>query len=298
MVAFRNGTLLFILSFAISWGLLATRTSFGKDARHGFVEHFDTLPLRAIWDANAQDVSRIEIVEEPVRATSGAVRLTVHPKDVAVPGDRLAGKNRTELNIAYGTKPRTDAWRDTWYSWSFLVPVDYYDDYDNPRFQIMGQFHAVPDFERGEDWGNFHSTGGSTPPMISIRYGYDEKGSGFGLFYGLKTGGRHERMIAKRRLVKGKWYDVMMHIAWSRTDEGYVEAWINGEPITPWNGRDHKYYGANMYNDVPPILKLGLYRGPGFTKVNSVYYDEVHIGHSREDVSLRVPPLNGMPQKR
>ncbi len=243
----------------------------------GFVEHFDVFPSKDIWSANAQDVSRITIIKHPVRQGAGAIKLTVFPKDVS------ATKNRAEINLVYGDKPKTGNWRDVWYAWSVMVPADYFDDQENPRFQIMGQFHVVPEFQKGETWEDYPKV----PPMICFRYGYDKGGPGFGLFYGLMSKNKSPARIAKTYIKKGVWYDVTLHIRWSASKEGFVEAWLNDEPLTPWNGKDHKYYGPNMYNTAPPMLKFGLYRDWGFKTVNSVYYDELRIGHRREDV--RVP---------
>lgn len=255
---------------------LSFDSSSAEVRKNSFVEHFDSALSHDIWSANAQDISRIEIVGNTTRAGSGAVKLTVFPEDVS------AKKNRAEINIVYGHNPETENWQDAWYSWSILVPEDYYDDYKNRRFQIMGQFHVVPDFENGEGWEDYPEV----PPMISFRYGYDEGGTGLGLFYGINTNSKEVLMITKRYIQKGKWYDITMHIGWSMSEEGFVEAWLNNEPLTPWNGKDYRFYGANMYNAVPPMLKLGLYRDWGFETINSVYYDELRIGHSREEVRI------------
>ena len=165
-----------------------------------------------------------------------------------------------------------------WCAWSVLVPDDYHDDRENRRFQIMGQFHDMPNFAAGETWASFPAN----PPMVSIQYGYDEQGSGSGLFYGLK--GRRRR-VAVRYIEKGRWYDVTLHIRWSRTDKGFVEAWPNGEPWTPFNGRDHRLYGPNMTNDQPPLLKLGRYRDFGFTASNTVYCDHLRLDPTRRDLA-------------
>ncbi|MEW6350230.1 MAG: polysaccharide lyase [Thermodesulfobacteriota bacterium] len=220
-----------------------------------------------------KDPSRIQIVKHPVRIGPGAVKLTVHPGDVA------AKRNRAEIVIL----PQCPLERENWYGWSMLIPKDY-EDYPGQRgFQIMGQFHARPDSLEGEKWGNFPPY----PPMISVQYGRDRTGQGFGLFYGLE---KARRRIAVCFIEKGKWYDIKLAVRWSKTDQGYVSAWINGEPWTPFNGRDWKCHGANMYNNVPPLLKLGLYRDFGFTTVNSVYYDEVRIGSREQDVLLPNQP--------
>ncbi|MBI4534135.1 MAG: heparin lyase I family protein [Candidatus Melainabacteria bacterium] len=219
-----------------------------------------------------QDKTRLAIVQKPVRIGPGAARLTVHPQDIA------AKRNRAEINVVHGEGLNSDVW----YAWSILVPRDYCDDYSNQRFQIMGQFHDMPDFAKGQSWKGFPVH----PPMISIQYGYDKTGSGFGLFYGLDT---NRKRIAKRYIQKGIWHDIVLHIRWSQGSDGFVEAGLDGSPWTPFNGRDHKYYAANMYNAAPPMLKLGIYRDFGFTTINSVFYDELRIGPTK--ASIESPAL-------
>lgn len=238
---------------------------------HLFVEHFDSLPLSSVWSGNMQDRSRLEIVRYPVRKGPGAAKLTVLPNDVS------AKRNRAEINLVNSEGLNAEVW----YAWSILVPESYYDDYSNQRFQIMGQFHDMPDFGKGQSWMNFPAH----PPMISVQYGYDKVGSGFGLFYGLEN---HRKCIAKQHIKKGVWHDIVLHVFWSQESIGFVEAWLDGKPWTPFNGRDYRYYGANMYNTVPPMLKLGIYRDFGFTTANSVFYDELRIGPTKASIEPRI----------
>lgn len=234
-----------------------------------FVERFDSWPLRDAWRGEMQDTSRVRIVARPVRAGIGALEVTLRPGDIA------ARRNRTELVLAR----RDGLESEVWYAWSVLVPAEYHDDRENARFQIMGQFHVAPDHAAGETWENYRGY----PPMLSIQYGYDDSGSGFGLFYGL---GRDRARVAIHYIEKGRWYDIVLHVRWSRTAHGFVEAWIDGHPWTPSSERDNRVYGANMYNAVPAYLKLGLYRDFGFESIHRLYYDELRIGGRREDVVL------------
>lgn len=240
------------------------------DANCVFVEHFSSLPLSAVWSANMKDETRLEVVPEPVRLGPSAAKLTVHPQDIS------AKRNRAEINLVHGAGLNSELW----YAWSILVPKNYYDDYLNQRFQIMGQFHDMPEFAKGESWRNFPAH----PPMISIQYGYDGAGSGFGLFYGLNS---KRARIAKRYIQKGIWHDVTFHVRWSQAKDGFVEAWLDGKPWTPFNGRDYKFYGANMYNAAPPMLKLGIYRDFGFSTTNSVFYDELRIGPTKSSIEFQ-----------
>jgi hypothetical protein len=57
-------------------------------------------------------------------------------------------------------------------------------------------------------------------------------------------------------------------IYWSRTESGYAEAWIDGEPVT-----DGPVTGPNMLNKESHYFKFGLYRNPDIKEVQTVYYD-------------------------
>ena len=87
-------------------------------------------------------------------------------------------------------------------------------------------------------------------------------------------------------IVKGQWYDVVFHMYWSDDNTGFVEAWINGTSVTPFNGTDNKFYRRNIFNRTGNYFKFGQYRGheqPAHT--NTVYFDEVRIGTSYAEVA-------------
>ncbi len=74
--------------------------------------------------------------------------------------------------------------------------------------------------------------------------------------------------MAVRAIPKGEWIAVEIEIHWSTGSDGWVEAWIDGEPLTA--GR---VQGPNMWNPHAHYLKFGLYRNPNITVEQVVYYD-------------------------
>ena len=54
--------------------------------------------------------------------------------------------------------------------------------------------------------------------------------------------------------------------------------YVDGKPVTAFNGVDYKHYGLNVHNEVGNFLKVGLYRDRRATQVNSVYIDNLTIG--------------------
>ena len=59
--------------------------------------------------------------------------------------------------------------------------------------------------------------------------------------------------------------------------DGYIEMHADGQPVTAFDGTDHKFYGSNMYNESGNYLKIGLYRDKRAEAINSVYVDDAYI---------------------
>lgn len=235
----------------------------------GLVEHFDRMPEAPLWGGEAAAPDRLRIVNEPVRLGPGALGFTLHP------GDMAAKRNRAEIKL-FDCGP---VGRELWYAWSFLVPADYADTADPTLFQIMGQWHDLPDPRKGESFDGYPAH----PPMVAVYYGVRVGTPGFAIAYGLE--GR-QRELARTFIEKGRWIDLLFHIRWSRGADGFAEAWMDGRPLTSPERAEARLSGPNMYNDVPAFLKLGLYREAGFTTTNRVYFDELRIGPTRESVAI------------
>jgi hypothetical protein len=209
----------------------------------------------------AESPERFEIVSDVVRKGDYAMKVTLYPDDIA------AKKNRVEFK-RFNEDPEGS---EGWYSWSFFIPEDYIDPDESLKyFQIIGQWHDQP--PEGVSWNDFPS---HSPP-ISVNYGTQDGQSGIGIGYGING----KETIGISEIEKGEWYDILFHVKWSQGEEGFAEVWLNGKKIA------EKHHGPNMYNSEPNYLKLGLYRKFGFETINSVYYDELRMGNTREEVEL------------
>ncbi len=231
-----------------------------------FAGDFEAGDLSA-WDGReAARADSVQVVREPVRRGLWAARFTVRA------GDKVSNGARAEIFHDNHDRPGSQGW----YAWSFFIPSDYADTEWKPRlWQCLGQWHDQPDRERGETWARFpgHS------PSIALYYTFKKGRPAIEMWYGAR---REQEIVATSPIAKGRWNDVLFHIGWSQGADGFAQAWLNGQPLTP--GDDHTVRGANMYNAAPHYLKIGLYRNSQITTENSVFFDEVRIGSSRAQV--------------
>lgn len=233
-----------------------------------FVGDFERGDLSGWLVREAARDDSIQIVTDPIRRGRYAARFTVRP------GDFVSKGNRAEVSWDNRDAPGSEGW----YGWSFFLPKDYPDTEWRPRlWQCLGQWHDQPNREKGETWATFpgHS------PSIALYYVWKNGTSSLELWYGPL---KNQAIIARAPVEKGRWNDVVFHIGWSTGANGFVEAWLNGQPLTPKNGDTYKVGGANMWNDYPHFLKIGLYRNRDITTTNSVFFDEIRIGNSRQEV--------------
>lgn len=254
---------------------------------NSFVEDFESGDLSS-WPAWTQQLARPDsgvFVDDVVRRGVHAFKFTV-----------AAGDRRAELVVDNGDPVGSEAF----YGWSFAVPPDYQ---DSDVWQILAQWHHQPDTEEGETWET-----ASRSPTIALQYQAWEGQTQLAVvLYGGE--GKEKKLIALGTIDRGRWIDLVFHVRWSLGADGFVEAWMDDQPMTPWNGVDHKVYGPTMYNALPHIFKFGIYRGWRPARVrrfepsaarrlrvalpierepiapeNSVYVDEVRIGNSYEQV--------------
>ncbi len=221
-----------------------------------------------IWDRPRQDA--IQVVTQPVRKGRHAVRVTL------APGDRAASKERAELKIGDKEIERVHGSQghEMWYGWSLLIPSDYADP-PGDQFQILAQWHhRPPETAKPGAWA--HVTG---PPPLTLHFTHYE-GRHLLSLIGRPSPQAERRTLGALPVRKGAWIDLIFHIRWSTGADGFVEAWLDGKPLT-----QGKVYGATLYSPVSNYLRLGLYRGKGVPTTNHVFLDEVRVGESYKAVA-------------
>ncbi|MBL7056488.1 heparin lyase I family protein [Candidatus Woesearchaeota archaeon] len=212
----------------------------------------------------AANKNRIRIVKDPMGGVKNVVKFTLHPDDLVCKG------NRAELKKFLDYPPSSEAW----HSFNFLIPKNYKET-SSDNWQVIVQWMYQPNTLKGHTW----DTCPEYDPPIAITYGKTNNGNGvLSLRYGVKDNSL--KPVAQKRIIKGEWNNLVLHIGWSTKKDGFVEAWLNKKALTPFNGKNYKVFGQNMYNPLPNYLKIGLYGYYGTDSVNSVYYSEVKVEKS------------------
>jgi hypothetical protein len=86
---------------------------------------------------------------------------------------------------------------------------------------------------------------------------------------------------------KDSWTEIVFHIVHSNGVNGLIEVWINGKIGL-------KIEGGNMYDDILPRWKLGIYKTSFLTKKSEVdrrflYFDNIKVGNSTATYEKMIP---------
>ncbi|MBN1361484.1 MAG: polysaccharide lyase [Sedimentisphaerales bacterium] len=203
------------------------------------------------------------VANHPIRAGRRAMRTSLDRHNDTVP-------YRTEVS-----GPHADVGKEYWYGFSIFLPDDYVPD---GIWEIVAQWHGVPDFDIGDNWRN---------PVMALsttngRWGWvsrwDAKRNTFESGK-REYGGTHNYDLGPYRT--GAWTDWVVHVKWLYGPDGILEVWRDGEKVIDQDG-------PNAFNDKDgPFFKMGLYKGwsdpnrPS-DKVTSrvLYHDEFRMGGS------------------
>ena len=90
-------------------------------------------------------------------------------------------------------------------------------------------------------------------------------------------------------IVKNQWQTFVLHFIHSYNSDGLIEIWINGtKKIT--------VTGGNMYNNVLPKWKIGLYKsafkyGTSDVTRRVIYFDNIRVGGETSTYQSMMPTL-------
>jgi hypothetical protein len=239
----------------------------GQPVEH-FVGDFETGNFNNFHFLVPDTSFNTQIVTHPVRKGTFALKNTLRPKDYIFNGIR------SELSVYNCAKYKTEVY----YGFSVLIDTNY----DDLRYNLICQWQDLPYYITGEVWEPTPVLHGSPPPLALI---YVD--GNFELKRGKGPVSQETELLASApAITKGVWHDLVFHVFWSDEDDGYIEAWFDGNYFTPNNGADFKVYKPNLYVRSGNYFKFGQYRGKETpTQTNTVYFDEIKIGTSYTEVA-------------
>lgn len=206
------------------------------------------------------DRRAISVVSDPQNASNNVLMLKNSDTDRQFDG----GNPRSE--IVYDRRGNLSKVES--YSWRFMVDPGHS---NSSKWEVIGQWHCMPDSAKGENWSNWKYKDACPPVALFIK---NDK------VYVVLNNAAYGKVVESReyKIEKGKWVDFKFNIRWSTGNDGYIEGWIDGQPIV------FDYYGSfermsypTMLNDVGNIFKIGTYRERTTGGVSKVYYDDVRI---------------------
>lgn len=211
---------------------------------------------------------------------------------------RSTGKYGVAKRSEYSVKLYDSINYTKFLSFSFKVPNNLkFDKANLGRGTMICQWHSKP--APRKDWEHYRkyikydrpnvalyiATNDNQQYYLILRYGNNGKPQFDKKDYEWST-------IAVKKIEKDKWYDMVFEIKWSFTNAGYIASYINNKPFTPFNGLHNRVYGPNMHNESPAYFKFGQYRYWDDTNEHQVFFDELRIGNTFEEVSLyEQPPI-------
>lgn len=206
------------------------------------------------WTLEEADQNSIIIHEEEAFSGNYCAKTTLNP------GDEVNNGHRVEL-VRYDF----DVYGEIRvYEFAYKFDINYP---NYPDWMIIQQFHDMPDFPHGET-KETHPIG---PPPIFLHYKQDTCRIMVGHL------GANSEEICRFNINRGEWFKIQYIIKWSKESDGFITAYLNGKPVTPWNGTDHAYHTATVYNEVGNYFKVGQYSAFSTYSPMIAYIDEVSI---------------------
>lgn len=239
-----------------------------------FIENFEQEDVSSSWVREMCCDHSLTLQQTRVRDGETAARFELRREDPDIHASR-----RTEL-----AAPTVPAQSERWYGFSLFLPDEWQDD---GSFEILAQWHSVPDFDLEEEW--------RSPPLnLTTREGrwrinnrWDPKPRTEGNDPA-PEGGRETLWEAPYET--GVWTDWVVHARWSHLVDGTLQIWKDGELVVD-------KVGPNTYHDqTGPYFKIGIYKPdwkyrPQDSSVDQrvLYVDEVRVGDESTGYAVVVP---------
>ena len=234
-----------------------------------FTGDFETGNLNGFNFLVPDTSTNTKIISNPVRKGKFALKNTLNPNDYINNG------YRAEMAIYNCANYKSEVF----YGFSFMIDTNY----SNQEYNLICQWQDLPYYVQGEIWEPDPNLRGSSPPLAFV---YVNGSLEIKMNEHPSSNNQTFLVGNSQPLTKGKWYDVVSHVYWVDDNSAYIEVYLNGNFITPFNGKDYKYYKRNLFNRTGNYFKFGQYRGKNKpSNSNVIYFDEIKIGSSYHEVA-------------
>jgi hypothetical protein len=191
------------------------------------------------------------------------------------PQDFVDHGYRSELGIVHSAPDQSEMY------YGFAIMIDSL--YADTVFNVVAQWQDLPAFNEGESWSSYPRLHGSSPP---VHFNFVNNVLELKINDNPHSDKETKVIASTAPLERGRWYAVVLHAFWSTTANGFLEAWVDGQHLTPYNGSDFKYYSRNLFTHEGNYMKFGQYRGQNRpAHENTIWFDDVHVGSSYEEVA-------------
>lgn len=209
------------------------------------------------------DNKSFKIVTDPLNESNKALLFNLYPTDFNAGGKRNEFVLKTLDSIGYQVE----------YSFKFLFYPEFFSKEKEQDWIMIHQWHDSPPL--GFNWENYNM---QTRPPIQVFIQTNPNGK-FYIFYayGLQDKNKNDLRYIKfeEPIESNKWYFFENKIYWNTNESGYSIPKINDEfLVNKDEDKEHKIWGANMFNNVPNYFKMGLYGNYKSNDTISVLMDE------------------------
>jgi Polysaccharide lyase len=233
----------FLLLFATLPALAQTLPARG--APIDVYDGFEGTKLSPLWETSRIVPGALTLQSAIVRAGHGAVRITLHPRDVFEPGaDGDKDSERDELLEASRLTSRENIAYE--YSWSMYLPAD---------FPIVPVRLVVAQWK--QYCGSDTAPCSDDSPVLAVRY-ID------GVLRITQSFGRSEKTVLyeEKRDLRGHWLDLRFQARFTPQSNGRIKAWLDNKQVVDYTGVTANPESAATGYPAPGFFyfKMGLYR--------------------------------------
>ena len=243
------------LSLAAFFALVAVPTTHSQPptSEPEIYDGFETKDLSGIWSTAKFESGALVVQPDVVRAGKSAAKITIHQGDRSDAADPSTNTNENERDELL---ERKDLWtpeeKAYSYAFSIFIPKDF--PIVSTRLVLAQWKQWCPEKCNPEN------------PVVALRY------VGGVLSVTLQTSDEKVTLYRTKEDAKGKWLDFSFHFRFARTENGFVNGWLNGQRIIKFAGRT-AYNGGGYEPRSRFYFKMGLYRDR-MVQPMTVYIDE------------------------